>query len=192
VPKVAFELRGDEALRQGIDALGSEEPRVKFMQDAAILVENKAKENVNGPALKVRSGRGRAAITHDNEDAPRSFAVGAPGEVGRYLGAHETGATILPVRSSVLTIPLDAALTASGVPRFSAREAASRFDHTFWRESRAGNLILFGRTGKKLTPLFVGVDRVVLPKRPWLRPAFDAALPEMEQLLIRRLEERLA
>ena len=152
--------------------------------DEALLVEAEAKANVSGEVLNVRSGKGRASITTDVSDAPRSFSVGAPGETGRYLGAHETGATIVPRRAKVLTIPLDAAKTAAGVPRWSAREAP--FEDTFWRRTRAGNLILFGKNrGEPIVPLFLGVAQVTLPQRRWLLPAFEETNQAREELLHR-------
>lgn len=188
---VRFEVRGGERLRAGFEALGDQAARVKFLRDSALLVEAEAKANVSGEVLNVRSGKGRASITTDVSDAPRSFSVGAPGETGRYLGAHETGSTIVPRRAKVLTIPLDAAKTAAGVPRWSAREAP--FEDTFWRRTRAGNLILFGKNrGEPIVPLFLGVAQVTLPQRRWLLPAFEETNQAREELLVKRLEERLA
>lgn len=83
------------------------------------------------------------------------------GKVPAYFRAQEEGTgPIRPVRAKVLTIPLDAALTPSGVPRFTAREAAQKYSRTFWRVTGSGSLILFGSNkGGKLTPLFLGAKQ---------------------------------
>lgn len=187
MPRVSFELIGDERFLAGIAALGDGTTRERFLTQSALLIEGRAKANVSGRVLRVRTGGGRARITHDLAGLPDSFAVGSPDV---YMKAHETGATITPRRARLLAIPLDAAKTANGVARFSPRQAP--YDDTFWRRSRRGSLILFARTGKRLVPLFVGKTSVHLPQRPWLRPAFDEGIPEMEALLVKTLEERLA
>jgi hypothetical protein len=83
-----------------------------------------------------------------------------------YFQSQESGhGVILPTGGrKVLTIPLKAALTATGVPRFTARGAAEFYPGgTFWRRSKRGKkrLVLFGVDGSgKLTPLFAGVPSV--------------------------------
>jgi hypothetical protein len=93
------------------------------------------------------------------------------GKVPVYFHAQEEGTRpIKPVRAKVLTIPLDAALTPAGVPRFTAREAEQQYPGgTFWRRvslGGQGTLILLGvktlggKWGRtKLTPLFLGVKQ---------------------------------
>lgn len=184
-PQVSFEIVGDERLVAAVEALGSDDARRQFLTRAALHVEGVAKSNVSGIVLRVRSGGGRSRITHlvDGD----SFTVGSP---DAYMRAHETGATIVARRARLLTIPLPAAKTAAGVARFSARQAP--YAETFWRESKRGNLILFGKQGDRIVPLFLGRTSVRLPRRPWLRPAFDGAVEAMEAILVRTLEERLA
>ena len=111
-----------------------------------------------------------------------------------YGLSQEFGTTVTPQHAEVMTIPLKAALTASGVPRFTALEAKQIYDRTFWYHN-----VLYGvMTGKgrgkrkrttsggqagdkrdKIVPLFEGVKRANIAGGPgagtrYLRDNADA------------------
>jgi hypothetical protein len=95
-----------------------------------------------------------------------------------YGPIQEFGGTIVPKNSQYLTIPLDAALTPSGVMRFDARGAEAAGYKTFVR----GNII-FGIKDKVLVPLFVLVTSVTIPARPFAGPALPANREYIEREL---------
>lgn len=64
---------------------------------------------------------------------------------------HEYGGTITPKAGEYLFVPLPDALNADGTPR---KLNPRQWQNTFIAESRKGNLILFQRLGRKLTPLY--------------------------------------
>jgi phage gpG-like protein len=139
---------------------------LRAIEEAARTVENDVKKNKlrGGTPLNVRSGR-LIKSTHTRIVKSRLAAfVGTPVP---YAKAHEEGATIKPKAGGrVLTIPLPAAKTKSGMSRGSARQVASDYNYSFWHETEKGNLILFGVTAnRQLVPLFLGVPKVTLPKR---------------------------
>ena len=114
------------------------------------------------PHLKSRSGFFRRHIDtettgHDlNSLKSQSFAAGVP-----YAEAQERGGTIHAVRAKYLTIPLPAALTPAGVLRKRAR----LWENTFFKKSKAGNLILFQKQSGKIIPLFLLKKSVTLKGR---------------------------
>ena len=151
----------------------------------ATIGEGIAKRKVSGDVLKHRTGRLTQSISFrveaDGLDRVLRLGVlGGPALVLVYAAAHEYGAAITPKRAKVLTIPLDAAKTPSGVPRFTAPEAKDQFEATFWRRSKAGNLILFGVRNGELVPLFLGLTRVDLPARRFLGQTGDEVFPRLQ------------
>lgn len=97
----------------------------------------------------------------------------------RYAGVHIGKAgdkkVIRPVNKQYLAIPLPAAQTARGVARGRPRDAGV-FGETFIAKSKAGNLIIFGKsvyqrgakageTHGKIVPLFVLKKQVTVPVR---------------------------
>jgi len=172
---VAFRIRarleGDERFRRAL-ARGSN-PRVArraLGQIGARVQRTIQTRFLSGQVLNVRSGGLRRSVTTDASDLPRSISVGTPSPAAP---THEAGAVIRPRRARLLTIPLDAAQTGAGVARFTARGAARQFDATFWQRSRAGNLILFGKRGDQLVPLFLGLRKVTIPQRSFMEPALE-------------------
>jgi hypothetical protein len=122
-----------------------------------------AKSRVSGEDLVVRSGSLHDAIDYKlaNDRATISGMLGffntRNAEVKAYGWAHEVGDEVKPKKpDGVLTQPLDAAEDSRGVPLFTALGAKDHYDATFWHPSQEGNLILFGRTGDEITPLFFG------------------------------------
>ena len=85
-----------------------------------------------------------------------SFSAGNPA-----VRLQEEGGTITPKKASWLTIPLDAARTASGVARGNARS----FSDTFFHETKDGRLFLMQKRGDDIVPLFRLVKSVTLKPR---------------------------
>lgn len=79
-----------------------------------------------------------------------------------YAAAQEFGAVIRAKNVQFLTIPLPAALDSRGVPlKKSAREWAN----TFVKKSKKGNLIIFQKIGRNITPLYLLKREVRIPAR---------------------------
>ncbi len=91
------------------------------------------------------------------------------GVVSRYAKIHEKKGTttITPKRAKVLAIPLPAAMTPGGSPRFGSPRQASGF----WVTTKKGNLVFLEKsTG---LPLFVGKKSVKVHGRRPLGKAFE-------------------
>jgi hypothetical protein len=151
----------------------------------------------SGKPIKVRTGRTRASIHTRLYPRERKAVVGSKMVQMRIL---EEGGTITPTRAKVLTIPLRAALTASGASRGTAREVGRRYWDTWWDVNDRGNLILYGikdAEGAEPVPLFVGVTKVTIKGRhafektakkfrPTIQKDFRIALDEELEVLKRR------
>ncbi len=99
--------------------------------------------------------------------ALRSYIHGTP-----YARILEHGGVIRPKTAKWLTVPLKAAKTKAGVARASARH----FEGTFFRRSKAGNLILWGLplpSSKEPVPLFVLKKQVKIPPLLGFFKVFD-------------------
>lgn len=138
----------------------------KGFKQAALLVEGRLKENITSRILHVRSGHLRASIGSmvEVDDKGLTAIIGSgvrQGDRLPYADIQETGGTIRPRIRQFLTIPLDAAKTSSGVTRFSAddvRRGATKYTGSFIR-----NHIIFGKSGKSITPLFLLKKSVDIP-----------------------------
>jgi len=146
-------------------------------------------------ATAVRTGRLRALVTHVVKRAANAvelvmgYLSGQSGGALKYARIQEYGGVITPKNRSLLAIPLAAAKTSAGVPRGGPRS----FPNTFVAKSKAGNLLIFQKTGKDgITPLFVLKDRVTIPARPSLLPAFEQVFPGMRDALTRDVHEAAA
>ncbi len=113
-------------------------------------------EHLSGQTLQRRTGAGSRAIFYrvDAGENAVTTTVGADLSKAKYMRAQEMGATIRAIRSRYLTVPLEAAKTAGGVARFTARDVISEpgrygFTGTFFRDH-----VLFGKRGKTIVPLF--------------------------------------
>lgn len=146
--------------------------------------------NVSNKILKRRTGALAQSIGFrlKNDDDGVSVIVGSGFAQGRervvYANIHEEGGTIRPKTAKYLTIPLKAAQTPAGAPRFTARQAEGIYEGTFFRRSQAGNLILYGKTGKTITPLFVLKDSVVIPARRYMSITADGVTNTVTKDLI--------
>lgn len=139
--------------------------------------------------LSRRSGRAVRAI----RQSPRvqgSTLDNVQGTVGGpfYLRTHEFGATIRPKRAKYLTIPLPAALNANGTPK---KARAREWDRTFFLTSRAGNLLIVRRDGRKIVPLYVLKRQVRIPARLGFRRTLEKQVPRFGDYAMARMAERL-
>lgn len=107
----------------------------------------------------------------------------------RYGRIQELGGTVTATNASFLTIPLEAAKTASGVPRYTARDViatptAFGYSGTFFAKG-----VLFGREGKGkgavVTPLFALKRSVTLLDRAPLANT----LVEQQPWVVQRVDE---
>lgn len=129
------------------------EMRVFINDELAKLAARHSGSTTTDTALAKRTGTLTSALLKDGtvHDAPKVADVW--GEItlpGEYR-IQEYGGTIRPTKGEYLFIPLPAALNADGSPRY---RNPRQWRGTFIAESKAGNLILFQRVGRKLTPLY--------------------------------------
>lgn len=137
--------------------------------------------------LNVRTGDLRRSISI-NVQQEGKITRGAIGSNVIYARIHELGGTIKPVTKRYLTIPFPGIKTPAGVARGGARD----FDNTFFRKSKAGNLILFQKNGKTIIPLFLLRDRPVeIPARPYLMPAMEKIKPMLMQEIGERITKEV-
>lgn len=138
-----------------------------------------------GPDLQRRSGKGLTSV--------KNFIVKREAEdvaghmrLNFYMAVHEHGAIVRARRSQYLTIPLEAALDANGIPK---KRSARDWRNTFIAKSRAGNLIIFHREGRRITPLYVLKKRVRIPARLGLRKELSRQRPEFRRNVLERIRE---
>jgi len=179
----------DAALRQALERApdGITGALVERLRSVGQKAEHLIKGTLlTGEVLNRRTGMGQRSIFYRVVDDPGGNAialyVGANLAVAPYMRIHALGGTIRPKSGRYLAIPLDAAKTASGVARFSAREviedpASFGFSGTFFR-----NGILFGSRykrakvdgqsvqveGGKVVPLFALKTSVQIPQNNYL------------------------
>jgi len=159
---------------------------------------NRARELATGETLRVRSGTYRRSLDsktdRDGDVITTRVGVLRGEEALRYARIHEYGGTITPKRARLLTVPLSAALTAAGVQRFTAREAADIYKGgTFWKTISAGGggiPILFGKKTEKsrtITPLFVGLKRATIRPTRTIQRSVDETVPSIREELKARV-----
>jgi hypothetical protein len=150
------------------------------------------KERLSGrPGLINRQGasglRGSFNFVVTGEQSLGSWSV-IEYTTSKYARIHELGGTVVPKKGQWLTIPLPAARTAAGVSRGPARS----FPNTFFKMSKAGNLILFQKDGKKLIPLYVLKKSITIPAgRLGFKATHDADLPKRYDVLLRSVKGAL-
>ena len=192
---IRADLVGDKAL---IARLGATSAKVMKRLGLAMrklqydLVQ--AARDENRAVLHQRTGNLIGSIlpgTFDQSDTKIEATVVAGGGENFYARIQEYGGTIVPKNVSFLTIPLDAAKTASGVGRWSAREiiedpSIGGYSGTFFKHG-----VLFGKTPDGITPLFALKSSVTLPSRPYMRPALLKMRPQIETELAAAIAEGL-
>ena len=132
---------------------------------------------------RVRSGRLRSSIRSGvrGRGLESEMFVSANTE---YAATQEYGATIVPRSASWLTIPLPSALTGAGV----ARASAANFQDLFWFQSASGQPFLARTRGDgEIELMFILRKQVVVPPRPYLRPAIKQAARELPEALHKAL-----
>lgn len=147
---------------------------VDVLKNITNLTERKLKFNLSGQILKVRTGNLRnsigSRIIADNKGVTGLIGSGVrTGRRMKYANIHEDGGTITAKRSKFLTIPTQFAKTASGVPRFSARDLFS--GKTNYKGGVVLNNMIFGINKTKrsqITPLFILKKSVRIPARKYL------------------------
>lgn len=167
-------------LRSRLDALDIKKRDsllLRAFRQASVVVERKLKGNTTGSILKRRTGhltQSIQTIVYQDKQGVVTARIGSGVRSGRrmaYSEIHETGGTITPKRVKWLTIPLEAALTASGAPR---KARASDWPNTFVGKSKGGSLIIFQKQGKKnLIPLYVLKKSVNIPARRYMSKTLD-------------------
>ena len=138
----------------------------------------------SGGILEPRTGNAKRSIfsrVEIEQDGLSALArVGANLSIAKYMRIQELGGVITAKNAAHLTIPLDAAKTAKGVARFSARDVIGNpQSFGFWGTFTAKRVI-FGRTrdrGVSPTPLFVLKRSVTLPARQPLRSTLQRETP---------------
>lgn len=158
---ISLEATGFRELYAKLDKLTPEIKREtnKEMLVAALLVESEAKRL----APRGETGQLAASIGHKFGRISGLITEISVGSNSKYAAIQEFGGTIKNKAKQFLTIPFD------GVKGW-----ARDFQKTFIAKSKAGNLIIFRRVGKKdKEPLFVLKKEVTIPAHPWLNPALN-------------------
>lgn len=168
----------------------------EVLRRAMKLGEQYAKVNLSGKKLFARTGSLRASVKGDVIVEGKTTVIGRLGllvpknaKVPIYGTAQEEGAEASVPKGRAMTIPLPAALTPAGVPRFTANEARGLFAATFWRKD-----VLFGRKrGGGLVPLFAASRYVKIGGGPGKGVRFlQEARDELIEPTMKELSEKLA
>jgi len=194
-PEIYIDTKSVESLvaRLSIDPKDQGRAIYKGFVNACLVIERALKGNLSGALLRVRSGRLRSSIGSrvDTEEAGLVGRIGSgvrQGERVRYATIQELGGTIRPRLKQFLTIPLDAAKTASGVARGKARD----FDDTFIQKSTSGNLIIFQNKGRNgIVPLFALKKSVDIPASKYLSITAQEISKDANQALHNAINEEL-
>lgn len=129
------------------------------------------REKLQGDPLNRRSGMlGRALfyqVAIDGQDAV--LTIGADGAKAPYARAQEYGATITAKNAQNLAIPLEAARTANGVARITARRFMDDPGELGFERAFIAKGVIFGANGKDITPVFALKPSVTLPERSYIR-----------------------
>jgi hypothetical protein len=163
----------------------------KGLDQAGQKIENDLKR-----AAPVKSGRLRQSLGYRVTPANEL-------EVGSLTGAEalvyarqvEFGGQITGRPFLAIPLPKSGLYTKAGVGGIRARDVRSSpgqfgYTSTFVQRSRAGNLLIFGRSpGKgKLTPLFVLKESVTQKGKPYLYPTVEKDLPMVADEIARAVD----
>lgn len=189
-----FKILARESPRMFFDAM-----RQSFVIVFARMQATHAERRLSGrPGLARRTGALARSFQTEVTGSKIGDLRGAYFSTSRYAAIHETGGTITG-KGKLLAIPLAAARTAAGVGRYPSplRQTlpASFPGGTFVRRSRAGNLILFGRTvkGADPTPLFVLKQSVTIPARLGTQETWEKeVVPTIPKTIVTEIEKRFA
>lgn len=150
------------------------------LAEVALEMEAGAKRNATGAPM-VRTGRLRQSIrasVQDGTSGPEIHLQAGDARV-RYAALQEFGGTVRPTVSDFLRIPLDAALTASGVDRFSGRLRILAPNEFYARRTTTG-LFLFKADEVDGPPWYKLVREVEIKGSRYLGKAMNAALGSLQ------------
>ncbi len=181
---------------QQLDINDRSQALLKGFQTAALYIESMLKLSVSGFILNVRTGRLRSSIgslVEGGEDSLKA-TIGSGVRQGKrvpYADIHEIGGMIIPKRKRFLTIPLDAAKTAAGVTRFTAR--ALMLGQTKYSGSFINKGIIFGTLNKgkskRVVPLFVLKTSVNIPARYYMSKTLEATQGSIVNIILKKIDE---
>lgn len=144
---------------------------------------------VKGGMLQPRTGNARRAISErvvaDLNGGTR-FEASLVGDLTKapYLRVQNDGGVIVPKNGKYLTIPVGEALTAGGVPRFTARQLISNPYQFGYSGTFVAKGMLFGKINNRMIdPLFALRERVVLPARRFMETTLEAKKAEAFQMI---------
>ena len=114
----------------------------------------------------------------DGKDAV--LIVGADGKKAAYAAIQEEGGTVRPVHAENLTVPLEAARTAKGVARFSARQLFDNPQSVGYVDAFTAKGVIFGVKQRKrkgeavdgygsIEALFALKKQITIPGRHYMR-----------------------
>tara|TARA_R110002012_G_scaffold54098_1_gene138721 strand:- start:568 stop:1167 length:600 start_codon:yes stop_codon:yes gene_type:complete len=150
--------------------------------------ETRAKNKTFPAALNVRSGRLKGSIAGRAKRSSAgvfiSLSAGGGGKDVKYARIHEqdgvrgTERTIKAKKAQYLSIPVHEALRAKSG---DARVPGPRdIEGLFFIESKKGNKLLVKSTDGQIEPWFLLRKSVTIKARPFLKPALDHTLKQME------------
>jgi phage gpG-like protein len=149
----------------------------KALHEKLSKVEAIMQKKVSGQVLRRRTGELSRSI--------KSLVVGTNltnlyGEISisvPYAAIHEYGGTIKAKNAKYLTIPLPSNQTPSGVMKKTARQVIE--EGGFTAKSKKGNLLMFGKKGQDIEPLFALKKQVDIPARLGFRETFEDTMQEL-------------
>lgn len=174
---INFSLQGKNALAAKVKNLGPA-VRVSARKKLGIIGEHLAtdgRQHFEDSGLHVRSGDFRRSFAmmpvEENEHGLTGGMLAGQGLP--YPPVHEFGATITAKNGGMLAIPMEDALTPSGVQRFAPRDAeAAGYTRVFF--SRVGSqVMMYGVKDGVLHALFILVPQVTIPARPTVYPTLE-------------------
>jgi phage gpG-like protein len=156
----------------------------------AARAETHAKTVTFPKALKTRTGRLQGSIAGRAKRTPGGVAIalsaGGGGKDVKYAATHEFGATIRPVKAKMLAIPVhDELKTKAGVGRMPGPRDVPGL--TFAISKKGQRMLIHEKTNEVW---YILRQRVIIPKRPFLKPAIDHTLKQIEPELAALLGEQ--
>lgn len=144
--------------------------------------EGHTKKNAT-TAPKVRRGTLRRSIKGGVETVVGGLEIyvsAGGGVADHYAAAQEDGATIRPRNGRFLAIPVGAALTASGVPRYRSPRQVAGLRFVSIRGGAMGLLVRAGgKKGERAETLFVLVTSSRIPATHYLKRAMERIRPHL-------------
>jgi hypothetical protein len=189
-------------LIQALDPAKIDKVVERQMKLTAIDAESIARVNA-ATVLKVRSGYLRRSIIAKAEKKGEEWEVrlraGGGDRNVRYAAIHEYGGVIRPIKGQFLAIPTALSKTASGVARYSGPSTDPR--PMAYVQSLRGQPLLVdaSRTKRGKATKRYGVDvlyvlrrRVIIPARPYARPAMEEAAKNLRTRLAAQVAAALS